>query len=174
MLKAPAAASADARARMCRLALALVTLAQGVPFIHAGGCTAQSRVGGGPKSAPQRPAASALDAAAPQTTRCASLLPPHLAPTSSPLSRPPPPGDDLLRSKSLDRDSYNSGDHFNRVDWTGGDNNFGVVRVWKERGAGQGRHSVVERQEKEGAATTASAHAGPLVLTPPHPAPTPP
>jgi hypothetical protein len=36
------------------------------------------------------------------------------------------PGDDLLRSKSLDRDSYNSGDHFNRVDWTGQDNNFGV------------------------------------------------
>lgn len=35
-------------------------------------------------------------------------------------------GDDLLRSKSLDRDSYNSGDHFNRMDWTGQDNNFGV------------------------------------------------
>ena len=26
----------------------------------------------------------------------------------------------------MDRDSYNSGDHFNRVDWTGQDNNFGV------------------------------------------------
>jgi pullulanase len=39
-----------------------------------------------------------------------------------------PAGDDLLRSKSLDRDSYNSGDWFNRVDWTGGDNNFGAVR----------------------------------------------
>lgn len=25
--------------------------------------------------------------------------------------------DDMLRSKSLDRDSYNSGDHFNRIDW---------------------------------------------------------
>ncbi|KAF8068441.1 PU1 [Scenedesmus sp. PABB004] len=35
-------------------------------------------------------------------------------------------GDDLLRSKSLDRDSYNSGDWFNRIDWTGQDNNFGV------------------------------------------------
>ena len=35
-------------------------------------------------------------------------------------------GDDLLRSKSLDRDSYNSGDHFNRIDWLGLDNNFGV------------------------------------------------
>ncbi|WP_127571422.1 pullulanase-type alpha-1,6-glucosidase [Georgenia faecalis] len=35
-------------------------------------------------------------------------------------------GTDLLRSKSLDRNSYNSGDHFNRIDWTGQDNNFGV------------------------------------------------
>lgn len=28
-------------------------------------------------------------------------------------------GDDLLRSKSMERDSYDSGDWFNRVDWTG-------------------------------------------------------
>ncbi len=35
-------------------------------------------------------------------------------------------GSDLLRSKSLDRNSYDSGDWFNRVDWTGQDNNFGV------------------------------------------------
>lgn len=35
-------------------------------------------------------------------------------------------GDDLLRSKSLDRDSYNSGDWFNRLDWSGAHNNFGV------------------------------------------------
>ena len=35
-------------------------------------------------------------------------------------------GTDLLRSKSLDRNSYNSGDWFNRVDWTGQTNNFGV------------------------------------------------
>lgn len=28
-------------------------------------------------------------------------------------------GSDLLRSKSMDRNSYNSGDWFNRVDWTG-------------------------------------------------------
>ncbi|MGO3085757.1 alpha-1,6-glucosidase domain-containing protein, partial [Ancrocorticia populi] len=27
-------------------------------------------------------------------------------------------GTDMLRSKSLDRDSYNSGDHFNAIDWT--------------------------------------------------------
>ncbi|KAI8468427.1 MAG: glycoside hydrolase superfamily [Monoraphidium minutum] len=70
MLKAAAGAGAEERARMCRLAHALVLLSQGVPFVHA--------------------------------------------------------GDDLLRSKSLDRDSYNSGDHFNRVDWSGQCNNFGV------------------------------------------------
>ncbi len=34
-------------------------------------------------------------------------------------------GTELLRSKSLDRDSYNSGDHFNAIDWTMQDNGFG-------------------------------------------------
>jgi hypothetical protein len=34
-------------------------------------------------------------------------------------------GGDLLRSKSLDRDSYDSGDWFNRIDWTGQSNTFG-------------------------------------------------
>lgn len=32
---------------------------------------------------------------------------------------------DIMRSKSLDRNSYDSGDWFNRVDWTYNDNNFG-------------------------------------------------
>ena len=31
----------------------------------------------------------------------------------------------MLRSKSLDRDSFNSGDHFNAIDWTMQDNGFG-------------------------------------------------
>ena len=35
-------------------------------------------------------------------------------------------GINLLRSKSLDRNSYNSGDWFNRIDWTGSTNNFGA------------------------------------------------
>ena len=35
-------------------------------------------------------------------------------------------GDELLRSKSMDRNSYNSGDWFNRVDWTYQSNNWGV------------------------------------------------
>jgi pullulanase-type alpha-1,6-glucosidase len=34
-------------------------------------------------------------------------------------------GADLLRSKSLDRNSYNSGDWFNRVDWSYQDSTFG-------------------------------------------------
>ena len=34
-------------------------------------------------------------------------------------------GTELLRSKSLDRDSYNSGDHFNAIDWSGQDNGWG-------------------------------------------------
>eukprot|EP00884_Botryococcus_braunii_P013168 jgi/Botrbrau1/21852/Bobra.0190s0065.1 len=70
MLKAAEGASLEERVRMNGLALALVALAQGVPFFHA--------------------------------------------------------GDDLLRSKSLDRDSYNSGDWFNRLDWSMQSNNFGV------------------------------------------------
>jgi pullulanase/glycogen debranching enzyme len=35
-------------------------------------------------------------------------------------------GTDTLRSKSLDRNSYDSGDWFNRLDWSYQDNNFGV------------------------------------------------
>jgi pullulanase-type alpha-1,6-glucosidase len=35
-------------------------------------------------------------------------------------------GTDLLRSKSIDRNSYNSGDWFNAIDWSGQKSNFGV------------------------------------------------
>ena len=35
-------------------------------------------------------------------------------------------GTDMLRSKSLDRNSYNSGDWFNYLDWTMTDNGFGA------------------------------------------------
>ena len=34
-------------------------------------------------------------------------------------------GNDLLRSKSLDRNSYNSGDWFNRIDWSAQESTFG-------------------------------------------------
>ena len=35
-------------------------------------------------------------------------------------------GDDILRSKSFDPNSYNSGDWYNKLDWTYASNNFGV------------------------------------------------
>jgi pullulanase len=35
-------------------------------------------------------------------------------------------GDEMLRSKSLDRDSYNSGDWFNKLDFTYQTNNWGI------------------------------------------------
>ncbi|WP_374399767.1 alpha-1,6-glucosidase domain-containing protein [Niveibacterium sp.] len=35
-------------------------------------------------------------------------------------------GSDILRSKSMDNNSYNSGDWFNRLDWSYTSNNFGV------------------------------------------------
>jgi pullulanase len=35
-------------------------------------------------------------------------------------------GQEILRSKSLDRDSYNAGDWFNRLDYSYASNNFGV------------------------------------------------
>ena len=35
-------------------------------------------------------------------------------------------GIDTLRSKSMDRNSYDSGDWFNRLDWTYRDNYFGT------------------------------------------------
>jgi pullulanase len=68
--KLPFGAGMRNRVRVNNLGLALVALAQGIPFFHA--------------------------------------------------------GDDILRSKSFDRNSYNSGDWFNRLDWTYQTNNFAV------------------------------------------------
>ncbi|XP_073018670.1 pullulanase 1, chloroplastic isoform X2 [Primulina eburnea] len=42
-------------------------------------------------------------------------------------------GDEILRSKSLDRDSYNSGDWFNRLDFSYSSNNWGVGLPPKEK-----------------------------------------
>ncbi|HEY0372395.1 MAG TPA: pullulanase-type alpha-1,6-glucosidase, partial [Thermoanaerobaculia bacterium] len=69
-LKLPIVLSMAQRVRAQNLALSLVTLAQGIPFYHA--------------------------------------------------------GTDMLRSKSLDRNSYNSGDWFNKLDFTYATNNWGV------------------------------------------------
>ena len=35
-------------------------------------------------------------------------------------------GDDLLRSKDMDKNSYDSGDWFNKIDWSGKGNNWGI------------------------------------------------
>jgi len=35
-------------------------------------------------------------------------------------------GDDILRSKSLDKNSYDSGDFYNQIDWTYSGNNWGI------------------------------------------------
>ncbi|XP_052152892.1 pullulanase 1, chloroplastic [Oryza glaberrima] len=53
----------------------------------------------------------------------------HLASSMIALSQGIPffhAGDEILRSKSLDRDSYNSGDWFNKLDFTYETNNWGV------------------------------------------------
>ena len=68
--KIPMATSMADRVRINNLGLALVALAQGIPFFHA--------------------------------------------------------GDDILRSKSFDKNSFNSGDWFNKLDWTYQTNNFAV------------------------------------------------
>ncbi len=69
-LKSSEADNVAARARRQVLAMSLLTLAQGVPFFHA--------------------------------------------------------GDDLLRSKDMDNGSYNSGDWFNKIDWSLAGNNWGI------------------------------------------------
>jgi pullulanase-type alpha-1,6-glucosidase len=68
--KIPMVTTMDDRVRVNNLGIALVGLAQGIPFFHA--------------------------------------------------------GDDVLRSKSFDKNSYNSGDWFNKLDWTYQTNNFAV------------------------------------------------
>lgn len=68
--KIPMATTMGDRVRVNSLGMALVGLAQGIPFFHA--------------------------------------------------------GDDLLRSKSFDKNSFNSGDWFNKLDWTYQTNNFAV------------------------------------------------
>ena len=69
-IKSAATDTVAARARRQVLSMSLLTLAQGIPFFHA--------------------------------------------------------GDDLLRSKDMDNGSYNSGDWFNKIDWSGQGNNWGI------------------------------------------------
>ncbi len=65
-------------------------------------------------------------------------------------------GDDLLRSKSEDRNSYDSGDWFNRVDWTGN------TSAWKSglppAGANQGDWPLIQGFFAVGAAAVGPAN----------------
>jgi len=56
-------------------------------------------------------------------------------------------GQDILRSKSLDRNSYDSGDWFNRLDWTYRSNHFGTGLPPKQDNFGQdGRDWALARE----------------------------
>jgi pullulanase len=46
-------------------------------------------------------------------------------------------GDDLLRSKDMDQNSYDSGDWFNKIDWTGKTANWGIGLPIASQNAGQ-------------------------------------
>jgi pullulanase len=46
-------------------------------------------------------------------------------------------GDDLLRSKDMDQNSYDSGDWFNKIDWTGQGNNWGIGLPIASQNSGQ-------------------------------------
>lgn len=46
-------------------------------------------------------------------------------------------GDDLLRSKDMDQNSYDSGDWFNKIDWTGNANNWGIGLPIASQNSGQ-------------------------------------
>lgn len=76
-------------------------------------------------------------------------------------------GTELLRSKSLDRNSYNSGDWFNRIDWTGQESTFGSGLP---RQADNGEHwddlapLLADPANKPGASDIAAAEASALDL----------
>jgi pullulanase len=46
-------------------------------------------------------------------------------------------GDDLLRSKDMDQNSYDSGDWFNKIDWTGNTANWGIGLPLASQNGGQ-------------------------------------
>ncbi|HEX6772571.1 MAG TPA: pullulanase-type alpha-1,6-glucosidase [Acidobacteriaceae bacterium] len=46
-------------------------------------------------------------------------------------------GDDLLRSKDMDQNSYDSGDWFNKIDWSGAGNNWGIGLPLGSQNSGQ-------------------------------------
>ena len=77
-------------------------------------------------------------------------------------------GTELLRSKSLDRNSYNSGDWFNRIDWTGQESTFGSrPAAWRPTTRTSGtimRPLLADPALKPGPADIAAAEASALDL----------
>ena len=76
-------------------------------------------------------------------------------------------GTELLRSKSLDRNSYNSGDWFNRIDWTGQESTFGSgLPMEADNGEKWADHGplLANPALKPGAGDIASAEASALDL----------
>ncbi len=76
-------------------------------------------------------------------------------------------GTELLRSKSLDRNSYNSGDWFNRIDWTGQESTFGSGLPPKADNGDQWAAMaplLANAANKPAAADIAAAEAGALDL----------
>lgn len=76
-------------------------------------------------------------------------------------------GTELLRSKSLDRNSYNSGDWFNRIDWTGQESTFGSGLPSEADNGDNWSHMaplLADPALKPGAADIAAAEASALDL----------
>src|SRR5207302_1831912 len=46
-------------------------------------------------------------------------------------------GDDMLRSKDMDQNSYDSGDWFNKIDWSGATANWGIGLPLASQNGGQ-------------------------------------
>jgi pullulanase/glycogen debranching enzyme len=71
-------------------------------------------------------------------------------------------GNDLLRSKSLDRNSFNSGDWFNRIDWTGQESTWGSGLPPQADNSGKWAYQTPLLEDpalKPGAADIQAAHA---------------
>jgi len=68
-------------------------------------------------------------------------------------------GDDLLRSKSMDGNSYNSGDYFNRIFWDGSSNNWAVGIPLQNTG-----NNLANLVQEQAALTNANATVTPSEL----------
>ncbi|HEX7454871.1 MAG TPA: alpha-1,6-glucosidase domain-containing protein [Gallionella sp.] len=65
-------------------------------------------------------------------------------------------GDDMLRSKSMDSNSYNSGDYFNSIDWSGLKNNWAVGAPPQNTGNNANNLATIQGLFTNGLAGTSS------------------